>query len=246
MRYTKSLLAIASILALASTSAVAADAVIENAPVPVASDYDQTFNWSGAYIVGLAGYGSSNTDYTHKNVNNFGGPGGTYKNDGDGFIGGIAAGYNFAFDNGFVVGVEGSIRSGTKQDDGGKWEIYHNSTKTDTKFVGTVTGRVGYAFDNWLIYGKAGWAGASIEASQSYHPAGVAATTWSDKKFANGYVVGAGVDVALTKNIFAGVEYNYSNFGSVSFSGNDSTGKLTKISGKMDDHSVNFRIGFKF
>jgi outer membrane immunogenic protein len=232
-------LAMAAMALLSAGHAYAADAVVEQ-PV-VATTYD----WSGFYVLGEGGYGWGNSDHEHLNVNTFGGPGGTYSNDGNGFVGGVAVGYNVAFTNGFVVGIEAALRSGQKLDDGGEFEIYNNSTTTKSKYVASVAGRAGYAFGSFLPYVKAGWAGADVESTQNYHPGGTP-TTWSDSKFMNGYVVGAGLDYAVTDNIFVGVEYAYMNFGKKTFNGLDSNGTLTQISGNLREQSVMARIGMKF
>jgi outer membrane immunogenic protein len=231
---------LAGAVLLMAGHAYAADAVVSEPPVVA-----QTYNWSGLYVLGTGGYGWGESDHEHQNVNTFGGPGGTYSDSGHSFVGGVGVGYNFAFTNGIVLGVEGQLRSGMKMDDGGEFEIYHNSTTTKSKYVATIAGRLGYAVDSFLPYVKAGWAGADVESTQDYHPGGTP-TTWSDSKFMNGFVVGAGVDYAVTDNIFVGVEYNYIDFGKKTFSGLDSNGTLTEISGKLREQTVMARIGMKF
>ncbi len=239
MNISRMILAASAAALLFAGHAYAADAVV------AVDDTPTTYNWSGLYVLGNVGYGSGHSDYEHQNVNNFGGTGGTYENSGNGFEGGGAVGYNLAFTNGFVVGIEGAVRTGANLDDGGEFEIYHNTTFTDPKIVYNVTGKVGYAMGSFLPYAKAGWAGGTIEARQDYHPGGTP-TTWSDKKFANGFVIGGGVDYAVTDNFFVGAEYNYTQFGKVSFSGVDSFGKETDISGKFREHTFLVHAGYKF
>lgn len=233
-------------LALLTGNAFAADAVVidRSSEVPVVQT---VHDWSGAYIKGSAGYGWGKSDHEHQNVNTFGGPGGTYGNSGNGFVGGGAVGYNVQLPNKVVLGVEGAIRSGQNMDDGGKWEIYHNSTSTKSRYVTSVTGKVGYAAGRWLPYVKGGWAGANVVSGQDYHPGGgIAPTTWHDGQFLSGYTVGVGVDYAVTDKMFVGLEYDFTDFGKHTFSGNDSNGNPTKISGNLRDHTIMASVGFKF
>jgi outer membrane immunogenic protein len=83
----------ATILASAfATSALAADAVVYNEPVPPAAPYEApSSDWTGPYIGGQIGYGWADPDL----------PG----VDGEGIVGGVHAGYNYDL-GGFVVGAE--------------------------------------------------------------------------------------------------------------------------------------------
>lgn len=218
----------------------AADAVVVDQPPEAAAPSP---NWSGAYIQGILGYESLKGDFEHQNVNNFGGPGGTYSNDGNGFIGGVAAGYNYEFSNNLVVGAELGIRSGTKADDGGEWAKYNNYTASKLSYLVTAKAVIGYDAGKFMPYVTGGYAGGKVEASQLYTPQNL---TWSDSEFRSGYVVGAGAKVRITDHWFAGVEYNYVDLGKASFGGNDSSGRLTQIDGKFKSNSVFATIGYKF
>lgn len=244
MKITRLLLVAAASMCLSSL-AHAADAIIESAPEPVDVLIVDT-NWTGAYIAGVAGYESVDATLEHQNVNNFGGPGGEYWQDGDGFVGGAELGYDYQFTNNVVLGAAVGIRSGVDIDDGGEWEIYHNRTDTKIEYIAVAKARLGYAFGDFLPYLTAGWAGGNVKTSQDYSPPDLPSTTWEQNEFASGYVVGAGADYKITRNIFVGVEYNYTDLGSVDFSGNDSTGRPTKISADLDSHSVLARVGFRF
>lgn len=203
-------------------------------------------SWSGAYVAGLVGYGWTNSDLEHRNVNNFGGPGGTYTNDGSDFVYGAAVGYDYQFASRLVLGLEASVRSGFSIDDGGEWAQYNNYTATDVDHLITVAGRVGYGFDKFLPYLKAGVAFGEVETSQVYSPAGVAPTVWSAKDSRVGYVIGAGVDYKVTENIFVGLEYAYTDLGTATFSALDSSGTLTNINADVSSHTVMARMGLRF
>ena len=82
---------------------------------------------------------------------------------------------------------------------------------TNIKSIYTVTGRLGYAFyPGWLGYAKAGFASARIDTSgQTVPPIPPLVLNWSTSQWHDGYVVGAGVERQLTKNITLAGEYNY-------------------------------------
>lgn len=236
---------IAGVACIVAGIACAADAIIEDAPVPVVF-VDDTTNWTGAYIAGVAGYESADATLEHQNINNFGGPGGEYWHDGDGFVGGVEAGYDYQFANNIVLGAAVGIRSGTDIDDGGEWAIYYNGTDSEIEYVLVAKARLGYAVGDFLPYITGGWAGGNVKTSQDYSPPNQPSTTWQDEQFASGYVVGAGLDYRVTEHIFVGVEYNYTDLGEVSFSAADSTGRPTEIDADLDSHSVLAKIGVRF
>ncbi|MGX7873233.1 autotransporter outer membrane beta-barrel domain-containing protein [Mesorhizobium sp. ORM6] len=87
----------AGLLSLVAGAALAADAVsMDVAPT--------NFNWSGAYIGGVAGYGWD------RNTSNYFGSSVDF--DANGFVGGATAGYNWQRGQ-LVFGIEGTYRTPT-------------------------------------------------------------------------------------------------------------------------------------
>lgn len=76
-------------------------------------------------------------------------------------------------------------------------------------WFGTVRGRVGYAFDRWLVYGTGGFAygGGSASPYATSYPYTLPDTTRL------GYAVGGGVEYALTEHISVKVEGLYVDLG---------------------------------
>ena len=126
-----------------------------------------------------------------------------------GIVGGIFAGYNIQQDN-FVFSPEIDIDT-TNVDIGG----------VEFDAIARITGRIGYAFDRTLLTGIAGAAYASTGGAAEL-------SGW-------GWLVGTGIDYAVTENIFAGTEYLYHSFGDIDNSGLD-----------VGAHTVKARVGFKF
>ena len=134
-----------------------------------------------------------------------------------GFIGG-----NYQF-NQFVAGVEGdwqrSNLTGNNETlaplgltgafPGGPFTI-----STTVKDYDSIRGRLGIAFDRFLVFGAGGWAWG--DPSISYALLGSAPFV-SNGGSSNGWTAGVGVDYAFTDHVFGRIEYRYTNLGIPSF-----------------------------
>ncbi len=170
------------------------------------------YNWTGLYIGVHAGGGWAD------------GIGDT----GSGFIGGGQIGYNYQVAPQWVLGVEAEISGSGIKNHLGTFGPFTVNLKWNT--LTTLTPRFGYAFDNWLVYGKVGgaWADVSVNA-----PFGCCGGT------ASGWVAGVGAEYAFRNNWSAKIEYNHFGFGSDSgifFTGNSVTVDTVKA-------GVNYRFG---
>jgi outer membrane immunogenic protein len=136
-----------------------------------------------------------------------------------GIVGGGQIGYNFQAGN-WVWGAEAEV-SGTSVSK----NIGIGSFNVDS--VSTLTARGGYAFDRWLVYGKAGvgW----VDVSSNVLGYGAWGTT-------TGGVFGVGTEYALTHNWSAKVEYNVIDLGSEGPFGNTATFQTLKA-------GVNYKFG---
>lgn len=145
-------------------------------------------------------------------------------NSASGFLAGGQIGYNYQMQN-WVLGVEGEASwvnlKGSNLD-----PVHPTVNQNNADFVGILGGRVGYAFDRLLIYGKAGGAWANSQYSVfsdttfkvgngSPAPTTVTAGTMVDAAPVNrfGFMLGAGVEYALTPQLSVKAEYEYLDFG---------------------------------
>ena len=229
----KSLLLAGAAAALVSGAASAADLPRRAAPpifVPV-----PVFTWTGFYVGFNAGYAFSENNSIRTTGNNSAlngtlipgtgtNPGGTdtvnnvallrrapsFKSEQEGFTGGGGFGYNYQFTpgSGLVVGLEADAQY-TDLDRSGRYispGFNDPSTYTQSlEFLGTVRGRVGYAFDKVLVYGTGGFAygtvnyGAQFFSNAAGNPLAYAGS-YSD--FETGYVYGGGIEIALPTDSF--------------------------------------------
>jgi outer membrane immunogenic protein len=198
------------------------------APVPV-------FTWSGIYIGVNGGYGFGNTDWQAA-------PGfadtGNFNIDG-GLVGGTL-GFNFQ-SGAFVFGIEGD---GDWADINGSSTCTGGTCQTQSDWLATLRGRVGYAFDRVLIYATGG--GAAGDVKGTYTPTGGAAGSTDNTEF--GWTAGAGVEFALTENVTAKVEYLFVDLanGSGTCTGAPCAAGGTTVPVTFDTSLVRGGINFKF
>jgi outer membrane immunogenic protein len=85
------------------------------------------------------------------------------------------------------------------------------TAQSDLEFLGTVRGRIGLAFDRFMVYGTGGLAYGGVNSSFTANfPAGPAFNTNGGVDDVQvGYAVGVGGEYAFTNNLVLGVEYLY-------------------------------------
>ena len=207
---------VTALLAGAATTSMAADLV---EPVPAAPEavmeQTQVYSWDGAY---LGVYGGAN--WLRGRLDD-----GAKERDGTstgGMLGGFA-GWNRQLDNNIVFGLEGDLKY--------DWnEKKYSGVSTGTDWGGSARLRLGYAFDDALIYGTGGWTAAN----GFVDPPG---NNNSKEKLMNGWTLGAGVDYKFTDSVFARAEYRFNDFG---------TEKIGPTKVDFQQHNVMLGLGFKF
>ena len=73
--------------------------------------------------------------------------------------------------------------------------------------------RIGYLFNQFLIFFSGGAAFAGIEA-QHYAPQGGGGALWFDTRILTGYTLGGGIETLLANNWIFRIEYLHDHFGS--------------------------------
>ena len=221
------------IIVAATTAAIipAASAADLYAPVAIPNTFTSSgFDWSGFYVGAVGGYvwgrnvGSPSGGVTSTTIDPSGGQ-----------IG-LTAGVNGQFDQ-FVLGLEGEVLwSGAKSS--GTVTGTANVATIKSDWQGAIKARAGVAFDQVLVYAHGGFAFADHSASVSNNAGflGEYRTTRS------GWTVGAGVEVAVTDNVSAKLEYAYSDFGK--WSANHTT--LGGTDFQYHNHAIKAGVNFHF
>jgi outer membrane immunogenic protein len=204
-------LRIAGLALIASVcTAAAADVAY---PARTAAPVSPAYNWSGFYIGAMGGYGSTSSQRVKGEF-----AGGT-----------VGANWQMSY---LVVGVEAE----------GAWANIGRPLGTandsyDSQALGSVNGRLGVALDNFLFYGKGGFAALSTTVS-------VPAFAVSGTKVQTGWDAGGGIEVGFLQNWSVKAEYLYSHYASQDIP----TGPFIIRSGDLNVHSgkigVNYRFGW--
>jgi outer membrane immunogenic protein len=214
--------------------------------VPVATP---AYNWSGCYLGAHAGGGWSRTDWINTaSTAGFGDllPGEGFRQTSGGFIGGGQVGCNYQV-NTWVFGLEGSFSGSTFKGNAVNTVFgppADDVFTTRVESLATVTGRVGYAWQNWLFYAKGGYAGGQVKFSVS-DTIGPAVGAGSSSNWQNGWTAGGGVEYGLTPNWIVGVEYNYVDLLTKSYEVGGGAGLYTfDVHPRI--HEILARISYKF
>lgn len=124
-------------------------------------------------------------------------------------------GYNFQSGN-FVFGLEGSLAAANF--DGRFTSPYLPAAGAWTpnmNWLGTVTGRIGYSFGQWLPYVKGGFAAADVGPALQGAPIGA----FSQGTELGGWTGGVGVEYQFSSKWSLGLEYLYTDLGNSAANG---------------------------
>ncbi|WP_439925959.1 carbohydrate porin [Nitrobacter sp. JJSN] len=188
----------AGVFLAACSQAVAADLpprLATKAPVRSA-----IYDWTGFYLGGHFGYGGGNLG---PGTNPLPEQGVFFPHSVTGLIGGFQTGYNRQFTNHVVLGVEAGA-SFTSPQDGPALTPAPFHTAPD--YVGTVRGRIGYAFGTWLPYLTAGFAWGHTHININDDTGSIVSSLGH---YHTGWTAGAGVEFAVSGNWSAKTEYDY-------------------------------------
>jgi opacity protein-like surface antigen len=190
------------------------------------------FSWSSCYF-GLHGGGSfASTDITDPVALAQGSAASaTTTVSPSGAVVGGQLGCDYQFARNWVVGIEGSASGSTMKGSttvglpaGFPGDQALVSSNTD--FLPSVTGRLGYAIDRTMLYGKAGvaWASNKYVVAGSFQGS---AFDFEGFDTRTGWTAGAGVDWAFSRHWSLSLEYDYYSFGRGTAALTDSVSGLT-------------------
>lgn len=242
MRHVALVLAVALAAGLVSKPSAAADMPLKAPPVaPV-------YMWSGLYVGANLGYGWGNANWENlENTTLFGDnvPGDTFDHRMSGVIGGGQLGYNYQT-GAWVLGAELLVdASGIEGNHASTAGAADDQFKARIDALMLLTGRVGYAWNNVLVYGKAGLGAADIHASVS-DTVGPSTGSGSDSGWHFGPTVGLGLEYGITPNLSFAIEYDYVHLKSGSYQLGDTTGSYLW---DIDVHNINLlmaKLNYRF
>ncbi|MBR1152234.1 outer membrane protein [Bradyrhizobium sp. JYMT SZCCT0428] len=223
-------------------AAVTGSAAVYKAPIMTA------YNWTGLYVGGHAGWVSTERNFaTIMGVvgNVFTPP---FQQKPSGFLGGGQVGFNRQAGN-WVLGLEAdasgtNIGASTTVVDPSGTIIQTYDVSID--WTATLAGRIGYAWNRWMLYGRGG--GALMRETTAL-TAPLLGTRTDAHATRAGWTVGVGIENAFLDNWSWKAEYNYMRFDNTKTVGNPSP--LTTSAGIMtetnvDIHALKLGVNYKF
>jgi opacity protein-like surface antigen len=219
----KAFITLTVLAAMPVAAASAADMPMKSAaPVPYAAAY----NWTGLYV-GIQAGGAWGTERSTNITGTTSVPPGFVgaATDLSGALGGVYGGYNYQV-NRYLVGIDGDFSwsgvTGTSTDIGPL--NGHSLNHTDQMdWITSVTGRLGYTSDNWLLFAKGGWAWAKWAADTTNTLGAAFFGASISSTIRDGWTVGAGVEYGFTSQVSLKLEYDYVGFQTSNFTSTDTS-----------------------
>lgn len=189
----------AAALLIVPIAAQAADLPSPSYKAPAYSAPGYT-NWTGFYVGLNGGYSWGNALISDPTFGSFG-------TRATGWLGGGTVGYNLQTGS-WVWGVEGDIDYNTTKGTN-TTDCNASGCEFRNSWLGTGRGRIGYAFDRFLVYGTGGAAYGDLKFTR---PSG-GGSTKSESMTKLGWTVGGGVEYALMGAWSVKAEYLYVDLG---------------------------------
>jgi len=184
-------IALCSVMAM-SASASAADLPVK-APRQVAAP---AFSWTGFYIGANVGYAWGDTTGTAFT------PPGNFEISGP--LAGGQVGVNYQVNN-FVFGIEADYQWASIDGNGALLGGFVDHA--EVRRFGTVRGRLGFAWDRFMLYGTGGWTyGARLEANTA-----APGIVFADNRSLSGWNAGVGLEYAFAPAWSLKLEYLHVN-----------------------------------
>jgi outer membrane immunogenic protein len=225
---------------LSAGPGVAADlGPVPKAPAPSVPYVAPLYDWTGFYIGGHGGHGWSSSMLRDPTGAAFAPPGAGVDVAGSGWLGGGQLGYNHQL-GAWVFGIEGDLSYTDIR--GTTASLLGVAMSTRLSWAGTVTGRLGIAWDRTLVYAKAGAAFGET----SYSARVPLVVDFRGKDTRAGWTVGAGAEFALWQNWSVKAEYNYIDLGTRTVTATSPAGAPLPIDAKVTEHMIKLGANYRF
>jgi outer membrane immunogenic protein len=233
----RAFIAAAVLAATAYGHAVAADLPAPGIPPPLPV---AVYSWTGFYLGINGGFGTGTSNWSDGPI----GTTGSFPISG--YLIGGTVGANYQIGQ-YVFGIEGdgdwtNLRGNSGSTCGAISAVVPppDGCQTQSQWLATVRGRVGYAFDRILLYGTVGAAFGNVQT-------GLNPPSTFDSSTEAGWTVGAGVEVAFAPNWTAKAEYLFVDLPNATCTtvGNcgGAAGSIVSFNESVIRAGVNFKFG---
>jgi len=158
------------------------------------------YDWTGFYVGGHFGYGGGSLGPDSRPLPE---QGFFLPVSVTGMIGGYQVGYNRQFANRVVLGIEADSTFTSPLDGPALGRMPPSAFNTTLDYIGTVRGRIGYAFDRLMPYATFGFAWGHTHAEINDGSSAIIG------HYQPGWTAGLGLEFAVSGNWSAKLEYEY-------------------------------------
>jgi outer membrane immunogenic protein len=237
-------------LALVATIlAISGQAGAADLPAPTQSPPGPAiYNWTGLYVGVNGGWGDGISNWTNNCIDCTGSatPGGeTGSFSVSGYLAGGTIGANYQIGP-WVYGIEGDfdwthLTGNSGSTCGGLSDAVPPPTgcETESEWLATVRGRVGYALNNVLLFGTGGAAVSRIKT-------GLIPPSSFDSSTEAGWAVGAGLEVGFAPNWTAKVEYLFVDLPNATCTTTTNCGAAAGSTVSFNENLVRVGVNYKF
>jgi outer membrane immunogenic protein len=200
------------------------------------------YNWTGFYIGGHMGTALSHVTASDPAGVIFVPLGASISDDATGFLGGVQFGLNWQTGN-LVFGVQGDMSWTSINPSIVDPFLTTTTLNYKTDWLANVTGRVGYAWDNILLYGKGGaaWVHNNVSVTDPTIPLNA---TGNENRI--GWTAGGGLEYGFAPNWTGFIEYDYIAFGTAGITVTNSAAGSLPVSFEQSIQIVKGGINYKF
>src|SRR5579864_1957242 len=196
---------------------------------PVATPSAQNDAWTGVYLGAHMGFATGRSGWSATQLSGTPNLGGsldfarafdTFAGTGS-YLGGVQAGYNYMLTSRFLAGVEADISFPNTIAAGQDFMspfIGAANYRDTVEMFGTVRGRLGYDFNEWLYYATGGLAWTYDQFTRTQltdSPTGTAPAGTVETAFPGriGWTAGVGIEAPIASGWSGKLEYLYAQFG---------------------------------
>jgi outer membrane immunogenic protein len=198
--------------------------------------------WAGFYVGGHAGRAWGDANWTFRDLTIFNhAVGDKFSHALDGAFAGGQFGFNKQVGR-WVWGLEGTLSGSAIEKTSQSPFFKADVLTTDIQLLWTATARLGYTWDRWLAYARAGYAGGRVETGALITMNGISA---GETRNHNGWTVGLGIEYLLTRNLALGVEYGYIDLGEAEYHTPPLATRFD-LDNDVTAHSVMARLNYNF
>jgi outer membrane immunogenic protein len=165
-------------------------------------------------------------------------------------LGGFYGGYNYQI-NQIVLGIDGDYNwsnlIGSAMTPSPIGAAFASNVSDKQVWEATVTGRLGWANNNWLFFVKGGAAWAQFgSSSATISGAGAVTGRSSSNDTRSGWTIGTGLEYGFAAHWSLKLEYDYLKFNTASFTSMETSGGTPLRSASSNINEAKVGIAYRF